>query len=241
MRIYPAIDLKAGKCVRLRQGDMEQATVYGDDPAAMARGFAQAGSPWIHVVDLDGAFAGESRNRQVIAAIAALPGLSVQTGGGIRTREDIQTMLEKVGVARVILGTAAIQDAALVAWAAQTYGDRIAVGIDAKGGKVAVKGWAEVTDTDAVQLAMEMKTLGVRSLIYTDIARDGMMTGPDFDRTQELIQRTGLDVIISGGVSELAQVRRAKAIGAAGIIIGKALYTGAIALEEALREGETAC
>ncbi|MDD4796860.1 MAG: 1-(5-phosphoribosyl)-5-[(5-phosphoribosylamino)methylideneamino]imidazole-4-carboxamide isomerase [Eubacteriales bacterium] len=240
MIIYPAIDLKGGACVRLAQGDMHKATVYGD-PLEMAKRFAQAGSAWLHVVDLDGAFAGEARNLKIIAAIVEQTGLLVQTGGGIRTMAHIGGMLEDVGVQRVILGTAAVEQPGLVRAAVRRYGRRIAVGIDAKGGKVAVKGWAEDTGVDAQKLAQDMKEMGVQTIIYTDIARDGMLSGPDFENTRRLIQQTGLDVIISGGVSDVEQVKTAAALGAGGIIIGRALYQGAIELKEALAIGRESC
>lgn len=240
MIVYPAIDLKEGKCVRLKQGDMQQATIYGD-PLTMAKRFEQAGSSWLHVVDLDGAFAGEARNLKVIAELVSQTNLMVQTGGGIRTMEHIRAMLEDVGVSRVILGTAAVEQPALVRAAVERYGERIAVGIDAKDGKVAVKGWAEDTGVEAVKLAEDMKKMGVQTLIYTDIARDGMMTGPDFENTRRLIEQTGLNVIISGGVSRVEQVKTAARIKAGGIIIGRALYQGAIALGEALAIGREPC
>lgn len=235
MIIYPAIDLKQGQCVRLEQGDMDRATVYGDDPLAVARQFEAAGSRWIHMVDLDGAIAGSARNREAIGKVAAQTGLQVQAGGGIRSEEDIRQMLEVTGVSRVILGTAAVENPGLVAWAVEKYADRIAVGIDARGGKVATRGWVQEGEYDAVELAKQMGSIGVGTIIYTDIARDGMMTGPDFARTEQLIEQTGLNIIISGGVAAHSHIAQGLKIGAAGAIIGRALYNGAVDLGRALR------
>lgn len=238
MNIYPAIDLKDNACVRLLQGRMEDATVYGRDPAQMARRWVSEGARWLHVVDLDGAFAGESVNLPAIQAIVAASGIPVQLGGGIRTLEQIGRMLEQVGVRRVILGTAAIEEPDLVAEAVQRYGERIAVGIDASQGRVAVRGWAEATAVTPVELGLKMTALGVQTIIYTDISRDGMLTGPNFEATKELIEATGAQVIVSGGVASLEDVRRSRAIGAEGVILGRAMYTGAVALGQALKEAE---
>lgn len=238
MIVYPAIDLKDGECVQLVQGRMDEATLYGRDPAAMARRWVGEGARWLHVVDLNGAFAGESRNLPAIRAIVEAAGVPVQVGGGIRTLETVELLLERVGVGRVILGTAALRDPALVEAAVKRYTDRVAVGIDARNGRVAVEGWAEDTDTTPLELARFMGRIGVRSLIYTDISRDGTLSGPNFEATAELIRQTGLEVILSGGMSRLSNVTRAREIGAAGCIIGTALYEGAIRLSEAVREAE---
>ncbi len=229
MIVYPAIDLKGGQCVRLKQGDMAQATVYGDDPAAVAAAFERQGARWLHVVDLDGAFAGESRNREAIAAILAAVNMPVQLGGGIRTMAALEALLG-MGVRRAILGTAALRDQAFLREAVETFGPRVAVGIDARDGRVAVQGWAEVSDMTAAELARCVADVGVQTIIYTDIARDGMLSGPNFDATAALITPGGPGVIVSGGVASLEHVRRAEAIEAAGIIIGRALYTGDIRL-----------
>ncbi len=238
MNIYPAIDLKDNACVRLLQGRMEDATVYGKDPAKMARRWVAEGARWLHVVDLDGAFAGESVNLPAIQAIVAASGIPVQLGGGIRTLEQIGHLLEQVGVRRVILGTAAIEEPDLVKKAVQRYGERIAVGIDASQGRVAVRGWAEATAVTPVELGLRMTALGVQTIIYTDISRDGMLTGPNFEATKELIEATGAKVIVSGGVASLEDVRRSRAIGAEGVILGRAIYTGAVSLGQALKEAE---
>ena len=235
MILYPAIDLKENQCVRLLQGRMEDATVFGSDPGAMARRWTDEGARWIHVVDLDGAFAGRSVNLPAIKAIVAA-GVPVQLGGGIRAMSQITAMLEEVGVARVILGTAALEQPDLVEKAVRQYGERIAVGIDAKEGRVAVRGWAQTSQVAAVDLGCKMADAGVRTLIYTDIARDGMMTGPNFEASAQMIEKTGLEVIVSGGVANLEDVKKSGQIGAAGVILGRAIYSGALDLKEALKE-----
>lgn len=240
MTVYPAIDLKQGRCVRLVQGDMNRATVYGEDPAAVAESFRQKGAQWLHVVDLDGAFAGDSVNFDAVRAIVAAAGVPVQLGGGLRSMAQLERVFG-IGVSRAILGTAALEDHDFLKNAVGQYGDKIAVGIDARGGRVAVRGWAETTDVEPLALALEVRDLGVSTVIYTDISRDGMLTGPNFESTQRLIRETGLSVIVSGGVAELKHVRRSREIGAAGVIIGKALYAGAVKLEDAIEAGGEAC
>jgi phosphoribosylformimino-5-aminoimidazole carboxamide ribotide isomerase len=234
MIVYPAIDLKGGQCVRLLQGRMEDATVYGKDPAAMARKWAGMGAKWLHVVDLDGAFAGQSANLEAVREIVAAIDIPVQLGGGIRSLDHIRLLLEKVGVQRVILGTAALEDPELLQQAADQYGSRIAVGIDAVGGKVAVRGWADVSDEEAVELGNRVRRMGVQTVIYTDISRDGMMTGPNFAETRRMIEQTGLDIIVSGGVAALEDVRQSRNLGAAGVILGRSIYQGAIDLSDAI-------
>ena len=178
MLLYPAIDIKAGRCVRLTQGRADAETVYADDPAAVAAGFLAAGSPWVHVVDLDGAFSGEPGNLDVVARICAFR-IKVQLGGGLRTRASVERALE-MGVARVVVGTRAAESEAFVSELVSAFGDRVAVGIDAKDGKVAVKGWVDTTTTSAIALARRMDALGVRTLIHTDVGTDGMLSGPNF-------------------------------------------------------------
>ncbi|BDF58315.1 1-(5-phosphoribosyl)-5-[(5-phosphoribosylamino) methylideneamino] imidazole-4-carboxamide isomerase [Christensenellaceae bacterium] len=234
MKIYPAIDIKNGKCVRLKQGVMDSSTEYGD-PMEMARKWAEKGAYYLHVVDLDAAFAGEFVNRDMITKIVQSLKIPVQVGGGIRTREDIRIRLDEVGISRVILGTVAVEDPELVQWAVSKYKDRIAVGIDAKDGKVAIKGWADKTDIDAVELAQQMRKLGVRTIIYTDISKDGMMKGPDVENTEKIVKKTWVNLIASGGISSIDDLQRIKGTGACGCIIGKALYDNAFTLEEALK------
>ena len=237
MILYPAIDLKGGQCVRLLRGDMAQATVYGDDPAAQASSFARAGAQWLHVVDLDGAFAGQAVNGAAVCAIlAAVAPLPVQLGGGIRDRAGIEGWLD-AGIARVILGTVAVRDPALVREAARAHPGRVAVGIDARNGKVAVEGWAEATEMEVIELAHRMADAGVAAIVYTDIERDGALGGANVAATAALARACGVPVIASGGIGSLDDIRAVKAAaasGIAGVIVGRALYDGRVALAEAL-------
>lgn len=241
MTIYPAIDLKGGKCVRLVQGDMDKATVYGEDPAAVAKSFEQKGAKWLHIVDLDGAFAGGPVNIEAVIAINRSVEIPLQLGGGLRNMEQLNRAFHEIGVARAIIGTAALEDFGFLEEAIAKYGDCIAVGIDAKDGMVAVRGWAKTSSVSVSELALRVKEAGVRTVIYTDISRDGMLSGPNFDSTEKLIRETGLQIIVSGGVSETGHASRAREIGAAGVIIGKALYTGAVRLEDAITAGGKQC
>jgi len=232
--LYPAIDLKGGQCVRLRQGDMERATVFNDDPAAQAAEFAASGARWMHVVDLDGAFAGAPVNGDAVAAIVGAVDIPVQVGGGIRRLETIEAWLER-GVARVILGTVAVKDPALVRTACARWPGRVALGIDARGGRVAVEGWAEVSELAARDLALRFEDAGAAAIIYTDIDRDGVMQGPNVEATAALAGSVSTPVIASGGVSSLDDLRALSAAsGIAGAIIGRALYDGRIDLSAAL-------
>jgi phosphoribosylformimino-5-aminoimidazole carboxamide ribotide isomerase len=235
MIIYPAIDIKGGKCVRLVQGRASEETVFGNDPVQMARNWEGQGAQYLHVVDLDGAFDGQSPNEEIIQGIAKAVSIPVQLGGGIRTMEKIQRYLDEYCISRVILGTAAVEDPALVKEAANKYGNRIVVGIDAKQGRAAIKGWVQETDIAAADLALNMKALGIDTIIYTDIAKDGMMSGPNLKETEEMIHKTGMNIIASGGISRLEDLENIKKIGASGLIVGKALYTGAIQLSDALK------
>jgi phosphoribosylformimino-5-aminoimidazole carboxamide ribotide isomerase len=234
--LYPAIDLKDGQCVRLLRGDMGAATVFGDDPAAQARAFAAAGCRWLHLVDLDGAFAGRPVNAAAVEAILAAVAVPVQLGGGIRDRATLEAWLDR-GVARVILGTAALRDPALVRAAARAHPGRVAVGIDARGGRVAVEGWAETTGTAAPDLARRFEDAGVAAIVYTDIDRDGAMAGPNVAATAALARAVAIPVIASGGVASLDDLRALKASGAPldGAITGRALYEGRLDLAEAVR------
>ncbi len=237
MTIFPAIDIKGGRCVRLTQGRAEAETVYAEDPAAVAAGFQAAGAGWVHVVDLDGAFAGEPRNLGVVERIAAL-GLRVQLGGGLRTRRSVECALG-AGVARVVIGTRAADSDSFVAELVSALGDRIAVGIDAKDGRVAVKGWVDTTATTALELARRMDALGVATLIHTDVAVDGMMTGPNFAAQEAMLGAVKARVIASGGVSRREDVIRFTRLRSSrpnldGVIVGKALYEGRVALADLL-------
>ncbi|MEE4120803.1 MAG: 1-(5-phosphoribosyl)-5-[(5-phosphoribosylamino)methylideneamino]imidazole-4-carboxamide isomerase [Paracoccaceae bacterium] len=234
MILYPAIDLKDGQCVRLLRGDMGSATIFGDDPAAQARSFAEAGCDWLHLVDLDGAFAGRPVNADAVRAILAAVDVPVQLGGGIRDRATIEAWLE-TGVARVILGTVAVEAPDLVHEAAAAHPGRIAVGLDARGGKVATRGWAEATEHEATDLARRFEDAGIAALIYTDIDRDGAMAGPNLAATAALARAVSIPVIASGGVSSLADLVALRDAGPiAGAISGRALYDGALDLTEAL-------
>jgi phosphoribosylformimino-5-aminoimidazole carboxamide ribotide isomerase len=235
MILYPAIDLKDGACVRLLRGDMDRATVFGTDPAAQAAAFAAAGAEWLHLVDLNGAFAGHPVNAPAVTAILSAVTVPVQLGGGIRDRATIDGWLER-GVARVILGTVAVEDPNLVREAARAHPGRIVVGIDARAGRVATRGWAETTDIPATDLARRFEDAGVTAIIYTDIDRDGAMGGPNVAATAVLARTVAIPVIASGGVATLADLTALRDTGViAGAISGRALYDGAIDLAAALR------
>lgn len=235
MKIYPAIDITGGRCKRLKQGDMSLAKEYGD-PVEMAKQWAEMGASYLHVVDLDAAFEGKFVNRNIIKEIVHSVKIPVQVGGGIRCAEDITDRIEGVGISRVIIGTMACEDEDLVKWAVSRYGtSRIAIGIDAKNGKVATKGWASQTDIDPVELAERMKALGVSNIIYTDIGRDGMLCGPEIEKTTEIVKKTWINVIASGGMRSIDDISKVKGTGASGVIIGTALYEGTIDLKEALK------
>jgi phosphoribosylformimino-5-aminoimidazole carboxamide ribotide isomerase len=235
--LFPAIDLKDGHCVRLRQGEMDQATVFNEDPAAQAKAFEEQGFEWLHVVDLNGAFEGRPVNAAAVEAIIAAIHIPVQLGGGIRDLDTIVAWLDK-GIDRVILGTAAVRDPALVREAARDFPGCIAVGIDARDGKVAVEGWAEASELTALEIAKRFEDAGVAAIIYTDIARDGMLKGLNLDATIALADAISIPVIASGGfasiedVKALLQPRAAKLEGA---IAGRALYDGRVDVAEALR------
>ena len=234
MILYPAIDLKDGKAVRLLRGDMDKATVFNDDPAAQALEFVAAGCEWLHLVDLNGAFAGEPVNAAAVEAILSQTKTPAQLGGGIRDMATIERWLKK-GLARVILGTVAVENPALVREAAAAFPGQVAVGIDAREGRVATKGWAEETDVDATELAQSFEDAGVAAIIYTDIMRDGAMQGPNVEATDALARAVSIPVIASGGVSSLDDLTALKARGTiAGAISGRALYDGALDLAEAL-------
>lgn len=237
MILYPAIDLKGGECVRLKHGLMEQATVYNPDPAAQARSFAAAGFQWIHVVDLDGAFAGQPKNAEAVSAIISAVGLPVQLGGGIRDLKTVEAWLSR-GLKRVILGTAAVKNPALVREAAARFPGQVAVGIDARDGFVAVEGWAEVSSLPARELALRFRDAGVAAVIFTDVGRDGVLAGVNVEATADLARGLGIPVIASGGLASIDDVRRLKAReadGIAGVIIGRALYDGRVDPAEALK------
>ena len=235
MILYPAIDLKDGQCVRLYKGAMDQATVFNDDPAAQARAFVDAGAEWLHLVDLNGAFAGAPVNAAAVESILAAVDVPCQLGGGIRDLATIEAWLDK-GLRRVILGTVAVEDPDLVAEAARAFPGRVAVGIDARAGRVATRGWATETEVNATELAQRFEDAGVAAIIYTDIDRDGAMGGPNVSATAALARATRLPVIASGGVSSLADLEALRDCGAAldGAISGRALYDGKLDLAQAM-------
>ena len=235
MDLYPAIDLKQGQCVRLFKGEMDRATVFNDSPGDQAAGFVAAGAGWLHVVDLDGAFAGKAVNGEAVDAIIAAAGVTpIQLGGGIRSVADAGAWLDR-GISRVILGTVAVRQPDVVHEACKAFPGKVAVGIDAKGGKVAVEGWADVSELGVIDLAKRFEDAGVAAVIYTDIDRDGAMTGVNVAATEELARAISMPVIASGGVASLDDLRALKATGViAGAISGRALYEGAIDLDAAL-------
>ncbi len=247
MILYPAIDLKGGQCVRLMRGEMASATVFNADPAAQACDFAGAGCRWLHLVDLDGAFAGKPMNAAAVDAILAAVDLPCQLGGGIRDLATIDGWLGK-GIARVILGTVALKDPALVREACARHPGRIAVGIDARGGRVATEGWAELSEITAIDLARRFEDAGVAAIVYTDIDRDGVLAGVNVEATAALARAVGIPVIASGGVAALADLERLLDVekdGVAGVISGRALYDGRLDLGAALalldRAGAVPC
>ncbi len=237
MLIIPAIDLRHGKCVRLLQGRPEDETVFSDDPVAMAMRWQNEGAELLHLVDLNGAFNGVQRNLSVIKEIVDTIDIPVQLGGGIRDMARIKRII-KLGIWRVILGTAALKNPDLVTTACEQYGERIAVGIDAKDGMVATQGWLDVSEKPAIEFAQEMESRGVQTIIYTDIKRDGMLTGPNLESTRFIAEAVNIDVIASGGISSLSDIQALKpleSVGVVGAITGKALYTKAINLKEAIK------
>lgn len=237
MKIYPAIDIKDGKAVRLKQGRFDDVTVFNNNPIDVAGEFYKSGASYIHMVDLDGARYGKSYILDVIKNIKSKYDILIQTGGGVRTMEDIDTRIE-AGVDKVIIGTVAVRNPELVKLAVEIYGDKIAVGIDAKDGKVAIAGWEVVSDISAVVLGRKMKEYGVKEIIYTDIAKDGMMEGPNIVSTKEMIDESGAKIIASGGVRSNEDLEALETIGASGVIIGKAIYSGDIKLPEVIEKFE---
>ncbi len=233
MLILPAIDLRNGKCVNLVQGRAEEETIFSDQPIEMAKRWEADGAEYLHLVDLDGAFRGTSANLQIVREIAAAIRIPVQLGGGIRTLEGLDQVLA-AGVARAILGTAALKNPAFVESAIRKYGAEIAVGIDAKDELVATEGWLDVSHKPAIEFAEEMQNLGVLTIIYTDIKSDGMLKGPNMEATQSIVEAVGIDVIASGGITSVEDVKTLKSTGASGAIIGRALYTGDLDLQSAI-------
>jgi len=238
MIIYPAIDLKDGQCVRLVQGKVSDKTIYSDTPASVARSFQEEGASWLHIVDLDGAFSGSPKNLEAIKEIASSVSIPFQVGGGLRSRADVEAILD-IGAQRVIIGTRAVSSPDFVKSLLDKFGpDKIVLGIDAKDGKVAVEGWVSTCSLSALSLGMQMKSLGVKTAVFTDIARDGLLKGPNLTSIEQMADYTGLEIIASGGVSTVENIKDLKTmekIGVGGAIIGKALYDGKLSLAEALK------
>ena len=225
MIILPAVDLLGGKCVRLLKGDYNKVTVYNDDPLEQAWAFKEAGAEWIHVVDLDAAKSGVPTNHEIIR----------DTGGGIRNMDTLRRWIEDYGVSRCVLGTAAVKDRAFTEKAIEMYEEKIAIGIDAKDGEVAVDGWTAGSGIDAVEFGLIMKSIGAKTVVFTDIARDGMLTGPAVESTKQMVDKTGLDVIASGGIGSNEDIMNVKTSGCAGVIVGKAIYEGKVDLKACLQ------
>ena len=239
MIVYPAIDLRGGRCVRLLEGAFERETVYGDDPVAVARGFEAAGAGWLHVVDLDGARAGRPVQADLVAAICAAVRIPVQVGGGLRDAAAVDAALA-AGATRAVLGTVAVQDPERAATICRARPGRVALGLDARDGRLRVAGWTEGAETTATAAAALAAELGAAAVIYTDIGRDGTERGPDLEGTRAVARAAGVPVIASGGIGALEHVRAVAALGVAGVIIGRALYTGAVGLADALAVAEAA-
>lgn len=233
MNIFPAIDLIDGCAVRLYKGDYSQKTVYSDNPADVAKSFVKAGAEYIHIVDLDGARDGSNANLTVISKIISESGLKAEVGGGIRSVESVKKYLD-IGVMRVILGTAAVKAPEFLENAVKTYGEKVAVGVDIKDGKVAVKGWTELSQYDCFEFCQRLQDLGVKTVICTDISKDGAMSGTNLELYRELKNRFTMDIVASGGVSDIENVRRLTEMNMYGAILGKALYTGSIDLKQAI-------
>ena len=235
MKLYPAIDIKNGQCVRLQQGLFDATTVYSNAPFEVAKQFEEVGAKFLHIVDLDGALKGMGANDDALAEIIKNVNIPLEIGGGIRTMQDIEHRLN-MGVTRVILGTKAVESPEFIKEAIATFGaDKIVIGIDAKDGMVAIKGWETISNIDAVTLALSMKDLGVKTIIYTDISKDGMLCGPNFVQTAKMVEATGLDIIASGGVSSMQDLEQLEKIGVEGAILGKAIYEKRVDLKEATK------
>ncbi|MDQ2087694.1 1-(5-phosphoribosyl)-5-[(5-phosphoribosylamino)methylideneamino]imidazole-4-carboxamide isomerase [Herbivorax sp. ANBcel31] len=237
MIIYPAVDIKDGKCVRLVQGEFDKVTVYSDDPVEMALKWEKLGAEYLHIVDLDGARTGEAQNTSIVSEMAVNLGIPVQLGGGIRSIELIEGVISK-GVQRVIIGTSAVKDPDLVKQAVETFQENVVIGIDAKDGMVAIDGWAKTSEFTAVGFANKMVELGAKTIIYTDISRDGMLTGPNLTAMKEMAKEVDAEIIASGGVSNLQDIKNLKETGVSGVIVGKALYTGDVDLKQAIKIGK---
>ncbi|MBN1892259.1 MAG: 1-(5-phosphoribosyl)-5-[(5-phosphoribosylamino)methylideneamino]imidazole-4-carboxamide isomerase [Clostridiales bacterium] len=236
MIIYPSIDLLDGKCVRLMQGKYDRVTEYSEDPVAVARGFREQGATWVHIVDLNAARTGRPKNQSIIRRIASETGLAIQTGGGIRNLRTLYKLLSVYDVTRCVLGTSAIRDREFTEEALRRFPDNVAIGIDARDGEVAADGWTSGSGLKSVEFARTMQELGARTIIFTDIARDGMMTGPSTEQTAELVAATKLSVIASGGIGSEDDIDEIRKSGCSGVIVGKAIYEGKVRLAECLQK-----
>lgn len=232
MIIYPAIDLLGGQCVRLRQGRYDQVTVYHQDPVEVARQFQAAGAPWLHIVDLDAARTGVPVHVEMITEIRKATGLKIQTGGGIRNLAHVQTLLEGSGIERIVLGTAAVKDRVFTEQVLRLYPERVAIGIDARDGEVSIDGWTHGSGLKVLEFAKMMAASGARLAIYTDISRDGMLAGSATESIQSMVESSGLAIIASGGIGSYADIEAVRCTGAAGVIVGKAIYEGKVKLEQ---------
>lgn len=233
MILYPAIDIRGGRCVRLIEGDFDRETVFGDDPAAMAEQWQSQGADWIHIVDLDGARDGVPRNTASIRAMRERVDIAIQVGGGIRSAKDVECYLD-AGIDRVVLGTIAIYEPELIEAIAARWGDRIAVGLDARNGKLAGSGWIDQTEASALMTARDLRSRGVDTFIYTDISRDGTLIGPNIREIRVMVEALGHGIIASGGVSQSSDLRKIRETGADGAVVGRALYDGRMSMAEAL-------
>jgi phosphoribosylformimino-5-aminoimidazole carboxamide ribotide isomerase len=231
--LFPAIDIRRGRCVRLAQGNFERETVFSENPAQQALEWEKAGSSFIHVVDLDAARTGTAQNKAAVKDILSAVSIPVQLGGGIRGMKDIEERLG-IGVARVVLGTAALKDPDLVQTAVRAYGESIVVGVDSKDGYVALEGWGKISSVESMEFCAAMKEAGVRTIVYTDIAKDGMMAGPNLSAAEKIVALGGIDVIASGGVASLSDLYALEKIGVRGVVVGRALYDGTIDLQQAV-------
>ena len=236
MKIIPAIDIRNGMCVRLTYGEIKNEKVYGD-PLEFALRWQEEGADMIHLVDLDAAFTGEFRNKKLIQKITSSLKIPVQLGGGARTKKDIMERLDDCGISRLIAGTIAIEDPGLVRWAHSTYPDRFIVGIDARDGRCCTNGWVEETDVSSVELAREVHKMGIQTIVYTDISREGSMKGPNIAHVEEIVKKTWINIIAAGGISSVDDLISVRNTGAYGAIIGKALYEGLLTLRDAIKYG----
>ena len=234
MIIFPAMDLRDGKCVRLYQGKFDESEVVGENPLDVALDFKAKGAEYIHMVDLDGALKGEIKNLSIISEVIKTVGIPVELGGGIRNMETVDMLID-TGLSRVILGTAALKDMNFVKQAVKKYGEKIAVGIDAKNEKVAVNGWIDVSDVDYIDFAKQMESIGVKTIIFTDISKDGTLQGPNLEQLEKIHKSVSCDIIASGGIKNVADLKHIKDMGVYGAITGKAIYSGNINLEEAIK------